>query len=50
VDFWQRRLEFLAENLDIALDQDGRVILEDGDVRGRSSRTTELRADRTPLP
>lgn len=36
IDFWDRRLLFLAENLDIALDDQGRLILEGGHAKSRS--------------
>ena len=37
IDFWQRRLTFLAERLNIETDAEGRVILESGRVKARSS-------------
>lgn len=36
LDFWKRRLEFLDEWLDVARDDRGRVMIEDGRVKGRS--------------
>jgi hypothetical protein len=36
VDFWRRRLEFLAANLDVAVDSAGAVIFEEN--RARSSK------------
>jgi dipeptidyl aminopeptidase/acylaminoacyl peptidase len=35
VDFWKRRIEFLDEYLDIARDDRGQVILQDGRAKGR---------------
>jgi dipeptidyl aminopeptidase/acylaminoacyl peptidase len=35
IDFWNRRLEFLSEYLDIAVDAQGRVILDHGRARPR---------------
>lgn len=35
IDFWNRRLQFLADHLDIAFDEDDRMILEDGRARSR---------------
>ncbi|WP_235911405.1 S9 family peptidase [Croceibacterium soli] len=37
IDFWNRRLEFLAEHLDIARDEMGRVILDRSNVRSLRS-------------
>jgi dipeptidyl aminopeptidase/acylaminoacyl peptidase len=44
IDFWERRLEFLAEHLDIALDGQGRVVLENG--RAKSLDRTMLNSSR----
>jgi dipeptidyl aminopeptidase/acylaminoacyl peptidase len=35
IDFWQRRLEFLAENLDLVVDATGSVVYEGGRARRR---------------
>jgi dipeptidyl aminopeptidase/acylaminoacyl peptidase len=40
LDFWNRRLEFLDEWLDVARDERGRTIIEDGHVKGRSTTRT----------
>jgi len=51
VDFWQRRLDFLATNLDIALDpDDGRVILDNGRVRARGPHDSGSRVGGAALP
>jgi dipeptidyl aminopeptidase/acylaminoacyl peptidase len=36
IDFWERRLEFLAQHLDLALDARGRIILDGGYARSRN--------------
>lgn len=36
LDFWKRRIDFLDEFLDVARDDRGRTILEEGRVKGRS--------------
>jgi dipeptidyl aminopeptidase/acylaminoacyl peptidase len=36
IDFWNRRLEFLSEHLDIALDAQGRVLMDHGRARPRA--------------
>lgn len=36
VDIWVRRLEFLAQSLDVAVDREGRIVLENGEAKRRS--------------
>lgn len=36
IDFWHRRLEFLAEHLDIALDDTGAILFEDVSAKSRN--------------
>jgi len=36
LDFWKRRIEFLDQFLDVGRDDRGRVIIQDGRVKGRS--------------
>jgi dipeptidyl aminopeptidase/acylaminoacyl peptidase len=35
IDFWRRRLDFFAGHLDLALDENGAVIVEEGEPKGR---------------
>ncbi|HWN40842.1 MAG TPA: prolyl oligopeptidase family serine peptidase [Thermoanaerobaculia bacterium] len=42
LDFWQRRLEFLAEHLDVKVDSKGAVIFDAGRARAAASRTLGL--------
>jgi dipeptidyl aminopeptidase/acylaminoacyl peptidase len=37
IDWWNRRLDFLAEHLDIQLDEQGRVMLENGRAKSRKT-------------
>ena len=40
IDFWKRRLEFLAEHLDLVYDAKGAVLFDGGKAKSRGSRVT----------
>ncbi len=45
LDFWKRRLDFLAEHLDVTVDEKGKVVFE-GD-RAKSRKGTSPKAEKT---
>jgi hypothetical protein len=41
IDFWKRRLEFLAEHLDLVYDAKGAVVFDGLKAKSRGSRVTQ---------